>query len=93
MANFLEELAKRGEDAIAGDMFDLLASLGDFETFKQQMLDTKKVGTSVAGADLAIAGAAVKVHSDEVEDGEERPDLSDLLVVSPASPSGGKAKP
>jgi len=78
MEPFLEQLAARGEGEIDGDIFDLLASLGDFETFKQQMISAK---TSPASG-LALTGKSLHIHVDEDEEGEERPDLSDALVVS-----------
>lgn len=84
MESFLEELTKRGEDAIDPEMLDLLVSLADFEAFKAQMLATK----SGHKLDLSIAGVASTIHRDEVEDGEVRPDLADALLVTPASPSG-----
>ncbi|CAE8742537.1 unnamed protein product, partial [Polarella glacialis] len=84
MDTFLEELAKRGEEEIDDAVFDLLASLGDFPSFKQQMLDTKDAERCSL---LSVGGKASKIHVDEDEEGEERPDLADLLVVTPASPS------
>merc|ERR1711972_535866 len=62
MEKFLEELVKRGEDAIDSEMFDLLASLGDFDVFKQQML-AAKLGASVddgSRLDLGIRGTAAR---------------------------------
>eukprot|EP00418_Pyrodinium_bahamense_P012005 CAMPEP_0179116932 /NCGR_PEP_ID=MMETSP0796-20121207/54886_1 /TAXON_ID=73915 /ORGANISM="Pyrodinium bahamense, Strain pbaha01" /LENGTH=221 /DNA_ID=CAMNT_0020815261 /DNA_START=41 /DNA_END=706 /DNA_ORIENTATION=+ len=81
MANFLEDLTKRGEEELDNGMFDLLASLGDFDTFKQQMLSAK-----APAENLAIAGVATKIYHDEDEDGEARPDLGDLLMVSSPKP-------
>eukprot|EP00931_Biecheleriopsis_adriatica_P110394 TRINITY_DN84666_c0_g1_i1.p1 TRINITY_DN84666_c0_g1~~TRINITY_DN84666_c0_g1_i1.p1 ORF type:complete len:250 (-),score=68.69 TRINITY_DN84666_c0_g1_i1:66-719(-) len=83
MAAFLEELSQRGEEEIDSAVFDLLVSLGDFMTFKQQMLEVK----GGAQNDLAVAGMASHIHVDEDEEGEARPDLDSLLTVSPATPS------
>mmetsp|Transcript_81521 Transcript_81521/g.242984 ORF Transcript_81521/g.242984 Transcript_81521/m.242984 type:complete len:221 (+) Transcript_81521:68-730(+) len=83
MAKFLEELTKRGEDELDNSMFDLLASLGDFDTFKQQMLSAKAPEKS-----LTIAGVASTIHPDEDEEGEARPDLDDLLVVTSPKAKG-----
>jgi len=78
MASFLEQLAARGEEEIDDGIFDLLASLGDFETFKQQMISAKASPES----GLALTGEALHIHVDEEEEGEERSDLVDALVVS-----------
>mmetsp|Transcript_128491 Transcript_128491/g.256680 ORF Transcript_128491/g.256680 Transcript_128491/m.256680 type:complete len:216 (+) Transcript_128491:33-680(+) len=78
MTSFLEKLAARGEGEIDGGIFDLLASLGDFETFKQQMISAKTSPES----GLALTGEALHIHVDEDEEGEERPDLADAFVVS-----------
>lgn len=85
MQSFLEELANRGESELDPSVYDLLLSLGDFETFKQEMLASGARRTS-----LVIAGTAAAIHHDEDEDGEIRTDLSDLLLIAPASPSGAK---
>ncbi|CAE7549145.1 ARL2BP [Symbiodinium pilosum] len=82
MASFLEELSARGEDEIDAAVLDLLISLTDFMSFKQQMLTVK-----AGDAGLSLAGTASQIHADEDEEGEARPDLDGLLTVSPASPS------
>merc|ERR1712136_646369 len=47
---FLEELEKRGEEEIDVDVLELLVSLADFESFKQQMLDQQRPqGLSLQG--------------------------------------------
>jgi len=89
MQDFLAELSKRGEGEIDDAVFDLLLSLGDFDSFKQAMLAEKS--ESLGG--LVVAGASSKIYEDEDEEGEERPDLEDLMVVSPASPSSKKKGP
>ncbi|CAE7311906.1 ARL2BP, partial [Symbiodinium sp. CCMP2456] len=81
MAAFLEELSRRGEDEIDAAVLDLLISLTDFMSFKQQMLMVK-----AGDAGLSLSGTASQIHVDEDEEGEARPDLDGLLTVSPASP-------
>eukprot|EP00927_Polykrikos_kofoidii_P067426 TRINITY_DN62918_c0_g1_i1.p1 TRINITY_DN62918_c0_g1~~TRINITY_DN62918_c0_g1_i1.p1 ORF type:complete len:220 (-),score=65.02 TRINITY_DN62918_c0_g1_i1:105-764(-) len=88
MEEFLEELAKRGEGEIDLAVFDLLISLADFDTFKQQMLDCGSRSSS-----LAVTGVKSQMHEEDDEDGEVRKDLEDLLVIAPASPSGAKGRP
>lgn len=88
MEAFLEELQKRGEEEIDHAVFDLLLSLGDFDSFKQQMLASGSRRPS-----LAVTGVRSKLHEDEDEDGEIRKDLEDLLIIAPASPSGSKGRP
>eukprot|EP00747_Dinoflagellata_sp_TGD_P162403 gnl/TRDRNA2_/TRDRNA2_179964_c0_seq1.p2 gnl/TRDRNA2_/TRDRNA2_179964_c0~~gnl/TRDRNA2_/TRDRNA2_179964_c0_seq1.p2 ORF type:complete len:165 (+),score=71.48 gnl/TRDRNA2_/TRDRNA2_179964_c0_seq1:89-583(+) len=62
MKPFLEELEQRGENEIAGDVLELLVSLADFETFKQQML-TQKVKSD--GVDLCISGSVKQIHKNK----------------------------
>merc|ERR1712070_1139686 len=81
METFLDELVARGEDEVDHAVFDMLMSLAEFESFKQQMLDYGAKKT-----DLGITGVASKIHEDEDEDGEIRKDLEDLLTITPASP-------
>mmetsp|Transcript_48120 Transcript_48120/g.103076 ORF Transcript_48120/g.103076 Transcript_48120/m.103076 type:complete len:214 (-) Transcript_48120:220-861(-) len=81
MESFTEELAKRGQEEVDDAVFDLLVSLGDFDSFKQTMLDAKASTTS-----LEVAGQSAKIYKDEDDEGEERPDLEDLLKVAPVSP-------
>merc|ERR1712232_489743 len=76
MPAFLEQLSRR-ENEIDAAVFDLLVSLGDFDSFKQEMLAQKAVD-----ADFGIAGTAAQIHEDEESEGEERPDLGDLLMVT-----------
>eukprot|EP00933_Yihiella_yeosuensis_P055917 TRINITY_DN54887_c0_g1_i1.p1 TRINITY_DN54887_c0_g1~~TRINITY_DN54887_c0_g1_i1.p1 ORF type:complete len:219 (+),score=63.87 TRINITY_DN54887_c0_g1_i1:65-721(+) len=87
MEAFLAELEQRGEDEIDSAVLDLLLSLADFSSFKEQMLAAKDASSGMAG--LSIAGKASKIHVDDDEDGELRPDLGDLLTVTPASPKKG----
>eukprot|EP00929_Paragymnodinium_shiwhaense_P096643 TRINITY_DN5828_c0_g1_i1.p1 TRINITY_DN5828_c0_g1~~TRINITY_DN5828_c0_g1_i1.p1 ORF type:complete len:229 (-),score=92.32 TRINITY_DN5828_c0_g1_i1:103-789(-) len=87
MAAFLDDLVQRGEEEIDHAVFDMLMSLAEFDAFKQQMLTYGAKKT-----DLGINGVASTLHQDEVEDGEIRKDLEDLLIIAPASPNS-KAKP
>lgn len=87
MEQFIEELASR-EDEVDGEVFEMLVSLADFETFKQQMLAYKNQNK----VDLVLQGSSVPIHEDEQEDGEVRPDLEDLMKITPASPAGSKKR-
>mmetsp|Transcript_2944 Transcript_2944/g.8582 ORF Transcript_2944/g.8582 Transcript_2944/m.8582 type:complete len:154 (-) Transcript_2944:90-551(-) len=50
MEIFMEELEKRGQEEIDVDVLELLVSLADFESFKQQMLDQQRPqGLSLQG--------------------------------------------
>lgn len=81
MSGFLEELSTRGEDEIDCAVLELLISLTDFLSFKQQMLLVKEgdPGLSLSGTAPIQEGAT------------ERPDLDGLLTVTPASPGGAGA--
>ena len=57
--------------------------MGEFEHFKAQMLEYKAARSSV---DLSLTGRKARVHTDEMEDGEARPDL-ELLAPSPYTPT------
>mmetsp|Transcript_15452 Transcript_15452/g.34035 ORF Transcript_15452/g.34035 Transcript_15452/m.34035 type:complete len:223 (+) Transcript_15452:119-787(+) len=81
MSTFLSELTRRGEGEVDGPVFELLLSLGDFDSFKQTML-----ASGAKRSSLIIDGTKSRIHQDEDEEGDERPDLADLLVVAPASP-------
>lgn len=41
MQEFLSMCESRGEEQIGGDVFEMLCSLGDFEVFKQMMVDAQ----------------------------------------------------
>jgi hypothetical protein len=92
MDEFMEMLETR-EDQICGDIFDMLVSFADFETFKEMMLAFKMEHCSPSspmaasgGLSLIGFGGEVVLHKDEVEDGDERPDLNNSLSIS--SPLG-----
>jgi ADP-ribosylation factor 2-binding protein len=42
MAEFLKMLKSRDQEELQGEIFELLASLGDFQVFKECMLDFKE---------------------------------------------------
>eukprot|EP00927_Polykrikos_kofoidii_P066343 TRINITY_DN6195_c1_g1_i1.p1 TRINITY_DN6195_c1_g1~~TRINITY_DN6195_c1_g1_i1.p1 ORF type:complete len:256 (-),score=54.44 TRINITY_DN6195_c1_g1_i1:135-818(-) len=85
MEAFLAELGKRGEAEIDHDVFELLVSLGNFDTFKQRML-----ACGLRRPSLTVMGVKSKLHEDDDEDGDVRDDLDDLLLISPATPSASK---
>eukprot|EP00971_Amphidinium_carterae_P182842 3628251-Amphidinium_carterae.1 len=64
MPSFLEELESRGDGEIDEGVLDLLTSLADFNTFKQQMLAHK----NQEKLSLTIQGKASKIYKDEDED-------------------------
>jgi len=86
MAQFLEMLEKR-EDEVSADVFEMLLSLSDFETFKESILAYKeqRVEGTVENF-LSLCGTAPVMHIDEMEDGDERLDLMDGLNIAPLSP-------
>jgi hypothetical protein len=71
-------------------VFDLLTSIGDFDTFKSIMLAYKDEQQR-GGALLQLQCCAMPLHGQEQEEGDERPDLDMMsLYVSPlmtSSPS------
>lgn len=54
MSDFLKMLKNRDQDELQGEIFELLASLGDFQVFKECMLDFKEsqMGNVVDLSDL-----------------------------------------
>lgn len=62
----------------------MLLSLSEFNVFKELMLAYKQ--ESVAKPQQQLVGlqcCAMKLHREEQEDGEARPDLDMTLVISP----------
>lgn len=82
MPAFVQQLTAR-KDEVNEEIFDTLLSMGEFEHFKGQMLEYKAARSSV---DLSLTGRKARVHTDEMEDGEARPDL-ELLAPSPYTPT------
>mmetsp|Transcript_12300 Transcript_12300/g.22026 ORF Transcript_12300/g.22026 Transcript_12300/m.22026 type:complete len:220 (-) Transcript_12300:264-923(-) len=70
---------------IPPDVVDLVSSLVDFETFKEEVLAYKKEKEGSAEG-FGICCSAIRVHPDEQEDGEERPDLDESLEIVVLSP-------
>lgn len=92
METFLELLEQR-QDEISEDVMDMLLEMSDFELFKDSMLAYKEqcVEGSASSLSLCLSIAPTVIHSDEMEDGEERLDLMDALNIAPISPKGGLA--
>lgn len=84
MTAFLNVLTKR-KDELMSEVFDLLCSMGDFESFKEVMLAYKNEQTGGFG-DFMIVCTPLKVYSEEQEDGEVRNDLDSILQISPVGP-------
>eukprot|EP00961_Rhodomonas_salina_P272114 3677257-Rhodomonas_salina.2 len=89
MQTFTQSLIEREEEMNASDVFDMLVSCSDFETFKEIML-SHKYQREGGGVQLQLDVRMVHVHKEEQEEGEERPDLNlDILPV----PSPNRAGP
>lgn len=81
MMDFMQMLDERREE-LMGDVFELLVSLGDFEAFKEVMLSYKKEAQQ-GGSGFSIQCKALKIYTEEQEDGEVREDLDLALQISP----------
>eukprot|EP00823_Brevimastigomonas_motovehiculus_P002797 TRINITY_DN1669_c0_g1_i1.p1 TRINITY_DN1669_c0_g1~~TRINITY_DN1669_c0_g1_i1.p1 ORF type:complete len:250 (-),score=69.52 TRINITY_DN1669_c0_g1_i1:409-1086(-) len=69
LQNFSTELAKRSSDEIAGDVFDVLASLGEFTAFKELMLARKReLSSGVDALGFSIAKVTVSETKKPVEE-------------------------
>lgn len=95
METFLEMLEAR-QDEVSEDVMDLLLEMSDFELFKDSMLAYKEQCVEKSGDSaltLCLDVRPTVIHSDEMEDGEERLDLMDALNIAPLSPGakGGLA--
>mmetsp|Transcript_35161 Transcript_35161/g.54945 ORF Transcript_35161/g.54945 Transcript_35161/m.54945 type:complete len:227 (+) Transcript_35161:127-807(+) len=82
MQSFMESLIAREEEMRSSDVFDMLVSCADFDTFKEIMLSYKQQREG-GGIQLHVGVMPLELHTDEQEDGEERPDL--ILSISPVS--------
>merc|ERR1711959_218796 len=89
MEQFLTLLEAR-EDEISADVFDMLLSLSDFETFKAQMVDFREQRVEARPEEnfLCLSGRPTVLHTEDMEDGEARLDLMDGLQIKPLSPKG-----
>eukprot|EP00736_Rhodelphis_marinus_P002627 Rmarinus@m.4555 len=82
-------LSSRKPEELEGDVFEMLMSLSDFQSFKELMIDHKK-GRQMqqSGQDKfflsCIDVRPVGLHHDEQEDGIARPDLN--LDIKPLTP-------
>ncbi|KAK9814103.1 hypothetical protein WJX72_000732 [[Myrmecia] bisecta] len=83
MDEFLQMLACRQEE-LMGDIFDLLLSLSDFQSFKEMMVDYSKAAAGL-GSGIEVIVRPLTVHTDEQEDGDWRPDLDCELHIEPAT--------
>mmetsp|Transcript_16514 Transcript_16514/g.35717 ORF Transcript_16514/g.35717 Transcript_16514/m.35717 type:complete len:228 (+) Transcript_16514:298-981(+) len=90
MGDFMSMLGAR-KDELMSDVFDLLVSLADFETFKEVMLSYKRELEEGASS-FQIKCTGMKIHSEEQEDGEERPDLDMGLQISPVGGGAGNKR-
>lgn len=88
MPQFMEMLMTREEEMQESDVFDMLVSCADFETFKELML-SHKLEKEGGGISLTVNVRPLAVHIDEQEDGEARPDLN-LDITPVASPNHKK---
>lgn len=62
-------------------------SMADFESFKDVMLSYKnEAAADSQGNGFSIHCTAMRIHLEEQEDGEERPDLDCGLTISPVGP-------
>ncbi|KAG2487147.1 hypothetical protein HYH03_014260 [Edaphochlamys debaryana] len=88
MAEFMT-LLETHKDSLMSEVFDLLLSLADFEAFKETMLSYKREVS--AGPAFELKCTQLRVHTEEQEDGDERPDLDLSLQISPIG-SGPKSR-
>jgi len=83
----LVEKCERERDVLEGDVFDLLMSMIDFEAFKEMMLSYKRgmemeAEGGAADGSFMLEVTQLKVHTEEMSDGEERPDLDFSLDIT-----------
>ena len=121
MSEFVHMIQTR-RDQLMSEVFDLLLSMADFETFRDLMhlykeereeemetpqpspdpftVDSGKgeevsspsgLGGKRGKGGLRVSVQGLKVHSEEQEDGEERPDL-DGFALTISSPQGTRPK-
>jgi len=67
--------------------------MSDFSMFKEQMVDYREQcvecsNSAMMGIGLCITVTPTVVHTEDMEDGEERMDLMDGLCIKPLSPVG-----
>lgn len=83
LAEFVGMLTAR-KDELDGEVFDMMLTLTEFESFKELMLSYKQEGEQggFKGLELTLSASGLPVHTDEQEDGEERPDLDMAISVT-----------
>ena len=82
MVEFSNMLEAR-KDELDGDVFDMLMTLNDFDSFKELMLSYKaEMENGPASPSMGITVAPMHIYGEEQEDGEERPDLDLCLGVT-----------
>lgn len=82
MMEFVGMLNAR-KDELNGEVFDMMLTLTEFDSFKELMLSYKQnAGQDFMGLDLTLSTTCLSVHTDEQEDGEERPDLDMGLNIT-----------
>ena len=82
MLEFVGMLNSR-KDELNGEVFDMMLTLTEFDSFKELMLSYKQnAGQDFMGLDLTLSTTCLAVHTDEQEDGEERPDLDMGLNIT-----------
>ncbi|WIA32645.1 hypothetical protein OEZ86_003446 [Tetradesmus obliquus] len=97
MDEFAAMLGERQEQ-LGAEVFDLLLSMSDFATFKELMLETRRQQESSAERQqLLLSGitcSAAPLHTEEQEDGEQRPDLDFCtLSIAPLAPAALGGRP
>lgn len=92
LMDFMSMLEARKDQLYdASDVFDLLLSMGDFASFKETMLAYKKEVQDAENM-FRIDVTPARIHSEDQEDGEERPELDFCLQISPAGGSHPSSK-
>mmetsp|Transcript_5536 Transcript_5536/g.16828 ORF Transcript_5536/g.16828 Transcript_5536/m.16828 type:complete len:145 (-) Transcript_5536:1158-1592(-) len=85
MGEFMAMLDSR-KDELVMEVFDLLLTMGDFQSFKEMMVDYRnEAAREAGGGGLRIDVSAVRLHAEDQEDGDLRSDLDTALMISPAS--------
>lgn len=82
MMEFVGMLNAR-KDELNGEVFDMMLTLTEFDSFKELMLSYKEnADQGFKGLDLTLSTTCLAMHTNEQEDGEERPDLDMGLNIT-----------
>mmetsp|Transcript_20629 Transcript_20629/g.28565 ORF Transcript_20629/g.28565 Transcript_20629/m.28565 type:complete len:215 (-) Transcript_20629:250-894(-) len=83
MSHFGGMLNER-KDTLDGEVFDMLLTMTEFESFKELMLSYKQeTKVNMKELDLMLSTSGLHIYAEEQEDGDERPDLNmDLCITS-----------